>query len=118
MSSTIRTFLLVCSLLTLASACAFTPQKAFLSPQVDVIEQNIGKGKKINVTITDERLSDKVGGRGIGWNSGGQITLENVEAPLTTEIKSSFEKKGFNVVDNQKTEPKINVSIELIEYST
>ncbi len=113
-------YLLFFSLLLLFNACAFTPQKASLSPSIHVTERNIGNGVSVSVAVVDERSDSTLGHRGGGFGKGAKITTDqNVADVVMGSIVEGLKRKGFNANPTQgDSQRALKVEIRLIEYST
>lgn len=112
--------LILCLFLTnIFSACALTEQKAVLDPDLFVIENDIGSGKEIGVTVVDERPEDTLGYRGAAeFSKGAAITTDqNVGEVFEQKIREGLTKKGFKpTLPTQGTLRSLKVEIRSLEY--
>ncbi len=60
--------------LSLLSACALSPQKVTLSPEVNVATAEYGQGRSINVMVEDNRDTEIIGVRGGVYSDTSTIT--------------------------------------------
>ena len=115
-------FLISCLfLMNLFSACAFTDQKAVLNPDLFVIENDIGHGKEIGVTVVDERPEDTLGYRGAAQLSKGAAitTDQNVGEVFEQKIREGLTKKGFKPTSlTEGALRSLKVEIRSLEYYT
>lgn len=100
--------------------CAFTPQKANISPRISVQASNEGKNVQVGVRILDERPSKSLGRRGTAYGAAAEITSEQELAVVVQQqVIEALRKKGFSPVDfNSPNNAKLTVEIRLLEYST
>lgn len=102
------------------SACAYTPQTAVISPEVNLVESNEGHGASVVVKVVDERSDKVLGHRGSATFKGAEITTnQDIESLIREEILRGLAKKGFNPIKcSSDSKPNLKVEIRLIEYST
>ena len=100
------------------SACAATPQKVNLAPNVDVKVSNAGNGQELILTTVDERDSAAIGTRGIS-GFGAEIISENdVTAIVRQEIEKGLMAQNFKISDSLNGVYKeLRVEIRNIEYN-
>lgn len=104
----------------LLSGCAFTPQKANISPTVSVMNSSEGSGIDVSVRVTDERPSKSLGRRGTAYGAAAEITAaQDIAVIAQNEIIAGLKKKGFAARDGDSgSKAKLVVEVRLLEYST
>jgi uncharacterized lipoprotein YajG len=103
------------------SACAFSPQKAEIKPDLQVYASNIGQGKAVGVLVTDERDSQDIGHRGSALiNKAATISSEqNLAEVFRQAVFDGLKAKGFAPTDsNKSTGPQLKIEIRALDYST
>lgn len=115
----LRSHVLAIALLTL-TGCAFNPQTASISPTVNVMNSNEGKGVTVAVRVTDERPSKSLGRRGTAYGAAAEITAaQDIAAIVQKEVSAGLAKKGFTAVDESApAAAKLVIEVRLLEYST
>lgn len=105
------------SLILFLSACAVTPQKVSIAPDVNVQASDAGNGQELLLTTVDERTSTAIGTRGIS-GFGAEITSEtDVVTVVKQEIKNGLIAQNFKVLDFARdTNKELRVEIRNIEY--
>lgn len=99
--------------------CAFNSQKVELAPEVEVAQENFGKGAEVYVSVIDERPSQSLGRRGTAYGAAGEITATtDLAEVIKTQVEDGLIAKGFKVTDNANVERKMIVEIRQLEYST
>lgn len=114
-----RAFLVLIVLLSL-NACAYTPQKALITPNLQIAETNIGSSKEVGLSVVDERDDKVIGHRGSVYGKAAQITTEqDVPDIFDEKIKEGLIKLGFSPISYSEDFPRsLKVEIRLLEYST
>lgn len=80
--------------LTLASACDFTPHEVNITAEAPKTPSTIGAGITLHLQVIDDRDSTVVGQRGWGMQ-GANITAGRVMQVLENELANAFAAKGF-----------------------
>jgi uncharacterized lipoprotein len=106
--------------LSLLTGCAFTPQTVTLSPNIAASHLDIGKGRKIKLSVVDERPKEVIGHRGSGSGAGAKITTnQDVESIIQAKISEGLKSYNFvPVTIEEEVQLLMKVDIRLIEYST
>ena len=114
------TFVFTALLAVTIQGCAFTPQKANLTPTVNVTVSNEGKNVAVGVRVLDERASKSLGHRGTAYGAAAEITEEqDLAVVVKQQLVEGLRKKGFNPVEfNASKEPRLTIEIRLLEYTT
>lgn len=109
--------ILFCALVT---GCAFTPQKANISPTVKTMTSSSGRGINIGVRVIDERPSKSLGHRGSAFGAAAEIrSTQEITLIIQREVSSALRNKGFTVVEYSETaNPKLSVEVQLLDYTT
>lgn len=102
------------------SSCAYVAQKVEIDPVVNVDSENIGLGKKIVVSVKDERPDDLIGHRGAAFGKAAKIQTDvNMVQVFENKIIQGLQVKGFMpMTETGESEAQLNVEIRLVEYST
>jgi len=100
--------------------CAFNPQTARISPNVEVASGDIGQGTTVAFRAVDERASKSLGNRGAAFGKGAEISsTEDIAAVVHEKIADGLRKKGFAVTDyNETASPRLSVEVRSLEYDT
>jgi uncharacterized lipoprotein YajG len=116
----VKKLLVVCAGFILLSGCAFSRQKATLSPSPNIVSSDEGKSVAIAVRVTDERPSQSLGRRGSAYGPAAEITAaQNVADVVQEQIQDGLRKKGFNPMEySEGKDRRLTVEVRLLEYST
>lgn len=112
-------FLLVTSIISLLSACAFIPEQVHLQPQVSpVMPENVGGGKLIAVEVVDARGDTTLGGRPSAYGPIAGITLaDNIQTVVQNSIDQGLRAYGFKPVSsNSGATRKLTLHIIALQY--
>ena len=88
-----------------------------IKPELSVTPQNIGKGRSMTVTFSDERIDSFVGKAVPDAGGKNRYIVEKNEAfveSVKTAIEGGFQTLGYKISKNQ-TKRVTNVAIELLE---
>lgn len=100
-------------LAVLCAACAYSPQRITLQPQLTVTGEAYGNGRPIIVTASDQRQSQVVGTVGGVYSSSASITVaNNLEAALTGAANALLAAKGFVVNSPDPSALQLTIVIE------
>lgn len=113
--------LVVAAACLLLSACAYSPQKANLAPEVVVASSQVGAGVAVGVRVVDERPSHILGRRANAYGAAAEITAAQDLAVVVREaVVKALEKKGFSPTESSASaaDAKLLVEVRLLEYST
>lgn len=107
-------------LLAVMVACALSPQRVAIRPQIDPSGANaIGNEAAVSLQIVDNRPSRIIGTRGGIYASTSEIsTVEDIRTPIRTELASALRTLGYKVVeDGQAADAELKILIDAIEYT-
>ena len=99
------------------SGCAFTPQQADITPDLQLVQTNEGNGTRVHLRVQDERPNQIIGRRGTGAMKGAEITsTQDLAVVFHDAIKEGLEKKGFAVVLDEHQAHDLKIEIRSFEY--
>jgi uncharacterized lipoprotein YajG len=112
--------LLSITLCLFATGCAFTPQKANISPIVKTMTSSSGRGINIGLRVVDERPSKSLGHRGSAFGAAAEIrSAQEISLIVQREVISALRLRGFTVTEySEAANPKLSVEVQLLEYTT
>ena len=114
----IRLLLISLSIL-IASGCAFNPQKANLTPNVNVTNSSIGNNTSVFVNVLDERVDRSLGRRGTAYGAAAEITAEQDLAEVVkSEITRGLSHQGFIIADRASAQVTLTIEVRALDYST
>ena len=81
------------------NACAFSPQKAVLQPQLAIAGSDVGKAKQISLKVVDDRLKKSLGHRGSAYGPAAEITSDqDIAEVIEGKISDGLRANGFRVL--------------------
>ncbi|MFK8028731.1 MAG: YajG family lipoprotein [Gammaproteobacteria bacterium] len=99
------------------SGCAFTPQQAEITPQLELVQSDEGRGTTVYLRVIDERSNQIIGRRGTGAMKGAEITTtEELDVVFHNAIADGLRQKGFEVVTDSGRSHTLKVEIRSFEY--
>jgi uncharacterized lipoprotein YajG len=114
-----KNLFLIFVLSILSTACAFNPQTVSLDPSISVRKDNLGQGKEIYLSISDDRSSVSLGRRGAGYGPAAEITTEKpLEEVVRSKISDGLKSRGFIVSNNDSLPLQLKIEIRELAYST
>ena len=106
--------------LVFLSGCAYIDQNLRVEPQVTIMQENIGQGKKIALRVVDDREDSTIGRRANGY--GMDSAKISTDQDLVELLKSSFidgmRKKGFEPVGDNDSNVSLKVELRSLSYDT
>ncbi len=115
-SSLLRTAALLVGVF-LASACAYSPQRINVQPEVSVTGEAYGNGRPIIVSAADQRQNRVLGSVGGVYGSSATITIANdLESALTRAANGLLASKGFVVNSPDPSAVQLTIVVENISY--
>lgn len=101
----------------LLAACAHSPQKLTLKPDIELVGERYGRGQVVSVVTVDERASKIVGSLGGAYPESSVITLaEGVESDLTRVVEAHLVTQGFTTGAEQESAAQFKLIIESLKY--
>lgn len=108
-------FLLILSL----GGCAYIDQNLRVTPQVSIAQENIGQGKKVALSVVDDRDEQLIGKRGIQFFPGGKISTDQ---DLVEVIRDAFieglHNKGFELAGENESNLLVKAELRSLAYTT
>ena len=97
---------------------AMSPQAVFLAPTLALVDTDVGNGKKISLSVVDERDSSIIGHRAWALGDVAEITTQQDVAPvIDKKIRQGLIRQNFDPVrPDQATPASLKVEVRLIEY--
>ena len=103
---------------SLASGCAFTPERPVpIQPQLQITSASVGQGHTTWVDVTDERPSTVLGTRGVA-GVGSDITVDgDLRTPVRDAVIRGLEQHRFALAkDQSNTDHILKVEIRNLDY--
>ncbi len=104
------------------AGCAFIDQNLQVSPQVSVVETNVGHGKKVALRVVDDREEQLIGKRGASSGYGAGLAKINTDQDLAEVVKSAvlegMRKKGFQPVGENDATVGLKVTLRTLSYDS
>lgn len=112
-------FLCLVILISTLAGCAYIDQNLRVDPQINVVDENIGKGKKIAVRTLDERSEQLIGKRGVQFFPGGKISNnQDLAEVLKNVVLLGLRKKGFEPVGDNESDLLMKTELRSLSYNT
>lgn len=107
-------------LLMLFPACALTPQKVDLRPNVQAYSGGTisGGDRRVTMTIVDERPSSRVGTRGISGMGAEITTTQDVPSVIQTAVREGLQRQGFSLITDKTADGReLRIELRTLEYA-
>lgn len=99
-----------------SSGCTFQHQAVRIEPQVDVLQSDLGKGRKVLVRVVDERPKTTLGTRG-ARGVGADMTIEgDVTQIFRMAIEDGLSKQGFSATQDASEQRQLRVELRNLDY--
>ena len=100
------------------TACAFTPQAANLSPDVQVASSGVGHERVVAVTVVDERLRRTIGSRGNAAVGANITAAQDPASVVQAAIISGLSRQGFSPTAAEGAAPRqLRVELRNLDYN-
>ncbi|MGB1907939.1 MAG: YajG family lipoprotein [Spongiibacter sp.] len=100
------------------TACAQSPQKVTLKPQLPPATETIASGQPLHVRVSDRRASKVLGSRGGTYRDSSVISLGNdLSDAVTTALKTKMKQMGFEVDSLNPDTIDLHVIFESLVYN-
>lgn len=84
----------------LLGACALSPQQITVAPELKPGDGSLGGGRKVVVTVQDEREEPVIGRRGGVYADSSEITVaNNLTAAIAEAVRKKLRSMGFSPVE-------------------
>lgn len=106
-------------LMAALTACALSPQKVTIRPDIDLSDVNtVGNDATVSLETIDNRPSRVIGTRGGVYASTSEIsTAEDIRTPIRTELTEALQQMGYQVVaSGQASDSVLKIFVDAIEY--
>ena len=108
--------LLIISVL-FASACAYSPQKIAINPQLTLDGEVYGQGRVVEVLVEDQRADQVIGSRGGAYPDTSVITPSNdISKAIADTTKNGLRQQGFVLDVPQPPAASVKVIIDTLSY--
>lgn len=106
-------------LMAALTACALSPQKVTIRPDIDLSDVNtVGNDATVSLETIDNRPSRVIGTRGGVYASTSEIsTAEDIRTPIRTELTEALQQMGYQVVaSGQASDSVLKIFVDAIKY--
>ena len=106
--------------LVFLAGCAYIDQNLRVSPQLTVLEANIGQDKKVALRVVDDRSEQLIGRRagGYGYGMAKITTDQDLAEILRNAFIKGLRKKGFEPVEMNDPGVSLRVELRSLAYDT
>ena len=115
MKSTALGALAAAAIAMFAPGCAITSMEARIAPNLELVDEDVGKGRIVGVSVADERPTSDIGRRAIG---GAKIRMsDDLAAIYQSALVRGLRQKGFDARSGAVAgAPQMKVEIRSLSY--